>query len=190
MAEATYLENTTLAEENTNLQMKLCINEEHLNAITTQLHQLQLQTAAQAFAMNTQTMGHGDTTTWHNKWGAMEMMVEISNNAGTQPTPFLHPPFLGYFPTPPASFNPGQQPTYLHFAAPNTSNEYFNSMYQFSPVHQPIMWNDMPFMQHPTMPPPKKPKPLQNHNYCWTHSYCMWKTHTSMRCVPARHLDM
>ena len=38
-------------------QMKLCIQEVHINAITAQLHQLQLQMAAQGFAMNMQIMG-------------------------------------------------------------------------------------------------------------------------------------
>ena len=46
MTEVTYVENTSLHEENTYLQSKLCIHKEHLNAIAAQLHQLQLQTTA------------------------------------------------------------------------------------------------------------------------------------------------
>ena len=84
-AEETYAKNTTLWEENTDLQTKLYIHEEHLNAITAQLHQLQLQTAAQAFAMNTQTMGHeGHNNTWQNKWGVMEMIVEVMQQCRLQ----------------------------------------------------------------------------------------------------------
>ena len=52
-----YAENTTL-QENIDLHTKLYCHKEHINAISAQLHQLQLQLAAQALAMNTQTMGH------------------------------------------------------------------------------------------------------------------------------------
>ena len=67
---ATYAENITLWEENTNLQRKLCVHKEHLNAITAQQNQLQLQTTAQAFTLNAQTIGHGGhNNTLQNKWG-------------------------------------------------------------------------------------------------------------------------
>ena len=38
-AEATYAENTTLDEENTDSLTKICLHKEHINMITTQLHQ-------------------------------------------------------------------------------------------------------------------------------------------------------
>ena len=78
-AEATYAKNTTLWEENTYLHEKLHIHEEHINAITAQLHQLQLQTAVQAFAMSMQTMGQGDKTIHDAINGlAMEVSVEVT----------------------------------------------------------------------------------------------------------------
>ena len=76
MAEATYAKNTSLQEKNTNLQrnftsMKI--------AITPQLHQQQLQTTAQAFAMNTQTMEHGGHNNTWQIWGGMEMIMEVTS---------------------------------------------------------------------------------------------------------------
>ena len=100
MAEVTYEENITLWEENTDLQTKICIHEDHLNAITTQLHQLQLETAAQAFAMNTQTMGHrGHNNTQSNRQGGhrndpgCNTTMQAPTLVMQQPIPFLQPPF-------------------------------------------------------------------------------------------------
>ena len=58
-AKAIYAENTTLHKENTKF-----LHKEHINVITALLHQLQMQMAAQAFTMITQTMepsGHSNT---------------------------------------------------------------------------------------------------------------------------------
>ena len=127
-AEGTYAENTSLWVENTNLQSKLCIYKENLNALTAQLYQLQLQTVAQAFAMNAQTMGHGGhNNVWHNKCGGQgndrgsHATMLAQTPVMQQPTPFQQPPFPGYSPTSPSGFTLRQPPTYCHSLCPTTA---------------------------------------------------------------------
>ena len=170
MAEVTYAKNTNLWEESTSLQMKLCINEENLNAITAQVHQLQLQTTPQAFIMNTQTMEHKGHNNMQQKNGGngnnhgnnttMQASTTVCSNlhhSSNFPSPaILLQPLVG--------FHPEQQPTYLPFTPPNTSNQNHGPMHQFPPLHQPIMWNGMLFMHNKPMPQQKKTKSLHNHN--------------------------
>ena len=123
VAKAMYAENTTLQEENTDHQTKLWIQEEYINTITTQLHQLQLQMAAQAFSMNTQTMGHrGHNNLQCNKQGGHGGEHRGTTTTHSTPPIMQQPPtfnpttFPDYYPMPSAGSHHGQTPTYSPFA--------------------------------------------------------------------------
>ena len=101
-AKAIHDKNTTLPEENTNLQTKIHLHKEHINVITAQL-QLQMQMVVQAFATNAQTMGsHGHNNTQCNKCSGC-----AGGHVGTT-TPNTVPPIMNHTPV----FNQSPFPSY------------------------------------------------------------------------------